>query len=130
VTEFGVSSGVWQAQSFTAGLTGDLDQVDLLLWKDATTTAPLKVEIRTLSGGVPSTTVLASAFVPATSVPTGRPAQAFVSVPLSPPAPSVAGTQYVIVCRPPWLLSTLGWRQLPAAPTMRVGSFSAPSMAG
>src|SRR3712207_3939855 len=42
------------AQSFTAGLTGSLDQVDLLLYKRGTTTAPLTVEVRTLSGGFPS----------------------------------------------------------------------------
>jgi hypothetical protein len=37
----------WKAQSFEAGATGALDQVDLLLWKQPTTTAPLTVEIRT-----------------------------------------------------------------------------------
>jgi hypothetical protein len=91
-----VGGAQWWAQSFDAGATGALDQVDLLLWKSATT-APLNVEIRTLSGGVPSQTVLASASVLPADVPTGIGAQNWVSVPLTPSAPSVAGAQYAIV---------------------------------
>jgi hypothetical protein len=120
-----IGGSAWKAQSFEAGATGALDQVDLLLWKEPTTTAPLTVEIRTLSGGVPSQTVLASASVLAADVPTGIGAQNWVSVPLTPPAPSVAGTQYAIVLSAPsaasfayeWVVSS------GAAATYADGSF-------
>jgi hypothetical protein len=85
------------AQTFTAGLNGKLGQVELFLYKAAPEPAlPLNVEIRTVVGGAPSATVLASAIVPASSVPaccTG----AFFPITFTVPAPSVKGTQYAIV---------------------------------
>jgi hypothetical protein len=84
------------AQTFTAGLSGGLDQVDLNL---ATSTAPnadLNVEIRDVSGGQPGSTVLASHVVPLASVP-ADPNNAFVPVNFASPARVVAGTQYAIV---------------------------------
>jgi hypothetical protein len=116
----------WKAQSFEAGATGALDQVDLLLWKQPTTTAPLTVEIRTLSGGVPSQTVLTSESVLAADVPTGIGAQNWVQVPLTPPAPSVAGTQYAIVLAAPSAVSTSAYQWVAssgAAATYADGSF-------
>jgi hypothetical protein len=116
----------WKAQSFEAGATGALDQVDLLLWKQPTTAVPLTVEIRTLSGGVPSQTVLASASVLAADVPTGIGAQNWVSVPLIPPAPSVAGTQYAIVLSAPSATSTSAYEWVVSsgtAATYADGSF-------
>jgi hypothetical protein len=50
------------AQTFTAGITGQLDQVDLLLDRTGSP-GSLIVEIRTVSEGLPTSTVLASATV-------------------------------------------------------------------
>ena len=98
---FAGSNVVWgsvqAAQSFTAGISGDLDQVDVLLARSGSP-GDLTVEIQTLSSGVPSGTVLASGSVAAASV-TGS--YAWIPVPLSPVAPSSAGVQYAIVLSAP-----------------------------
>ena len=98
---FAGSNVVWGsvqgAQSFTAGISGDLDQVDVLLARSGSP-GDLTVEIQTLSSGVPSGTVLASGSVAAASV-TGS--YAWIPVPLSPVAPSSAGVQYAIVLSAP-----------------------------
>src|SRR5437588_3771144 len=78
------------AQTFTAGLTGSLDQVDLLIARNGSP-GDLTVEIRSASGGVPSTTVLASAIVSESSVTPGG-IRVWVSVPFNIPAGSIAGT--------------------------------------
>jgi hypothetical protein len=88
------------AQTFTAGLTGGLDRVDLFL-KDAppwSSPLPLTVEIRDTSGGAPGSTVLASATVPTASMP--WPGPRMVEVDFASPVPVVKGTQYAIVARP------------------------------
>lgn len=81
------------AQTFKAGLTGGVDQVDLDLGTNGgTPTAPLSVEIRDAWGGSPGSSILASQSVPAFS---GAPA--LRSINFATPAPVVAGTQYAIV---------------------------------
>jgi hypothetical protein len=92
---FGDQAG---AQTFTAGVTDTLDQVDLLVFRDASTTGALQVEIWATSGGLPTGPPLSSASVPAASVPVSPPG--WVSVPLSGP-PLLAGTQYAIVVYAP-----------------------------
>ncbi|MGE5747161.1 MAG: choice-of-anchor R domain-containing protein [Solirubrobacterales bacterium] len=87
------SASSW-AQTFTAGLSGGLDQVDLYLGSFGAPAVPLYVEIRDVSGGVPGNTILASHLVPASGIPA---AGAFVPINFAPPAPIVAGTQYAIV---------------------------------
>jgi Ca2+-binding RTX toxin-like protein len=82
------------AQTFTAGLSGALDQVDLDLSKTGAPTDPLFVEIRGVSGGVPGATVLAGQSVPPSSV---SPVETFVAISFASPAAVVAGTQYAIV---------------------------------
>jgi hypothetical protein len=85
------------AQTFTAGRTGGLDRVDLGLGKNCVPgdlTAPLVVEIRNVSGGVPGITVLATGSVPPTGVTT---TSAFIPISFGKPAPVAAGTQYAIV---------------------------------
>jgi hypothetical protein len=89
-----IFSGQSDAQTFTAGLSGGVDRVDLQLETVATPTAPLTVEIRNVSGGMPGTTVLASQSVPGSSVPGTL---AFVPINFATSAPVVAGTQYAIV---------------------------------
>jgi hypothetical protein len=92
------------AQTFTAGLTGQLDQVDVLV-VNLGDTSPITVEIRPASGDVPTDTVLATATIPSSQVPpttiddwTGDPQPGFaeVSVPIG-PVPVIASTQYAYV---------------------------------
>ena len=92
---FDIDSAQSLAQTFTAGLSGGLDQVDLKLVGSGSPTLPLTVEIRNAAGGSPGGTVLASGSVPASAAPP-FPA-AFVSLGFSTPAPVTAGTQYAIV---------------------------------
>jgi hypothetical protein len=83
------------AQTFTAGLTGPLDRVELLLgYPDSAPNAPLTVEIRDTSGGSPGTTVLASGSVAASAVSAG---DAWVPVTFGTATPATAGTKYAIV---------------------------------
>jgi hypothetical protein len=91
------------AQTFTAGLSGALDRVDLALSQASTpAVGPLTVEIRNVdASGAPGETVLASTDVPQPDVPTGgSQALAFVEVPFDSPATVVAGGQYAIVAYP------------------------------
>jgi hypothetical protein len=82
-----------KAQTFTAGLTGLLDQVDLAL-SGPTASTPLTVQIRDGSATGPGNTVLASATVPTSAAPG---TEAFVPITFSSPASVTAGTQYSIV---------------------------------
>ena len=92
---FGVFMRDSSAQSFTAALSGGLDQVDLKLAKVGAPTAPLTVEIRNLAAvGDPGTAVLARANLPASAVLV---TEAFVPVLFTAPAPVTAGTKYAIV---------------------------------
>jgi hypothetical protein len=97
-TGYGISGAnppASNAQTFTAGLSGELDQVELVLFESGAT-LPLIVEIRTVTPGGEPATVIASASVPASSLPpccTG----AFVPITFSAPATVVAGTKYAIV---------------------------------
>lgn len=92
-----VSSQVSTAQTFTSGLTGRLDQVDLAVSRaGAPTTLPLTVEVRTTAGGVPGSTVLATSAIPGASIPLGS-TPVFISVPLAAPPAVTAGVQYAIV---------------------------------
>jgi hypothetical protein len=89
-----------KAQTFTSGLTGALDRVDLAIGRAASSvTATLVVEIRPLSGGVPSGPPLASASIPAANVPValGGLPSAFYSIQFAAPAPVAVGVQYAIV---------------------------------
>ena len=88
-----VDSGETPAQTFTAGLSGGIDQVDLHLESHGPTT-PLTVEIRNTSAGDPGGTVLAGQSVPASSVPA---APSWVTFNFATAAPVTAGTQYAIV---------------------------------
>jgi hypothetical protein len=96
ISNFGglqVDSTHSKAQTFTAGLTGQLDQVDLAL-SGLSLTTPLTVQIRDGSATAPGATVLASASVPTSAV---MGSESFVPVTFTSPAPVTAGTQYSIV---------------------------------
>ena len=82
-------------QTFTAGITGGLDQADLLLSNEnAPSAEPLTVEIRNASAGAPGTSVLASASIPNSAIGT---IAAFVPATFTTPAAVTAGTQYALV---------------------------------
>jgi hypothetical protein len=95
-----VAGALQPAQVFTAGLTGQLDHVDLHLVVSDDEGGPgadLTVEIWTVTSGAPTSLVPgASATVLEADVPN---APTWVQVPIS--APSVAGTQYAIVLAAP-----------------------------
>ncbi len=93
------SAGLFATQSagqtFTAGITGGLDQADLLLSNAGGPSAePLTVEIRNASAGRPGTSVLASASIPNSAIGT---TEAFVPATFATPAAVTAGTQYALV---------------------------------
>jgi hypothetical protein len=88
------SSGQSAAQTFTAGLTGGLDQVDLYLQQFGPPTADLTVEIYDTVGGTPINS-LATASISAADVPSIG--YSFVPATFDPPVPVTAGTQYAIV---------------------------------
>jgi hypothetical protein len=88
-----IDSGETPAQTFTAGLSGGIDQVDLHLESHGPTT-PLTVEIRNTSGGDPGATVLAAQSVPASSIPATA---SWVTFNFATPAPVTAGIQYAVL---------------------------------
>lgn len=90
-----------KAQTFTAGLTGQLDQVDLKIYGMSLTT-PLTVQIRDGSGTGPGSTILASTTIPTSAAPMSA---AFVPATFATPASVTAGTQYAIVA----MNDSIGW---------------------
>jgi hypothetical protein len=81
------------AQTFTAGITGQLDQVELYVGKSGSPTADLTVQIYDTFDGTPQS-ALATESVPAAAVSAGP---TFVPVTFDPTVPVTAGTQYAIV---------------------------------
>ena len=89
-----------KGQTFTAGLTGKLDQVDLALENPpgaiivCTTEPPtITAEVRAVSAGLPTNTVLATKTIPFADLP---PTMAFFSIGFDNPPDVLAGTQYAI----------------------------------
>jgi hypothetical protein len=98
-TDAGLFSAQSVAQTFTPGLTGRLDQVDLLLLKVGTPPGPsVTAEIRGVSGVSPGAAPLATTSIPISSVGT---TQAFLSFTFASPASVTAGTKYSIVVYSP-----------------------------
>jgi hypothetical protein len=91
--ELGIFQSLWMGQTFTAGISGKLDQVDLAARQNAGLGLPLIVQIRTVSGGLPSGTVLSTT----TATVVNTTFTALISIPLSTPVNVVSGTQYAIV---------------------------------
>jgi hypothetical protein len=94
------------AQTFTVGLSGGLDRIDVYVGRNqAPADRPpcdsgsgITVEIRTLTGASPGNTTLARANVPAGGVPTSW---SWVSFGFAAPAPVTAGTQYALALSAP-----------------------------
>ncbi len=127
--DFDVYSLQSLGQTFTAGLSGKVDQVDLHLGKFLTPSGPLTVEIRDVSGGVPGSMVLASQSVAASSIP-DHSVPAFVPVNFAAPASVSAGAQYAVVAHSSTAFAnTYSWNSsTPANPYARgVGSFASSS---
>jgi hypothetical protein len=104
------------AQTFTAGIGGSLDQVDLSLDVLGNPPSPITVEIRSTVGGVPGplSAVLATAGVPTAGL-AAFPNPAFVSVPITPALPVTAGTQYAIVAYNNGAIgNAVGWGEVSA----------------
>jgi hypothetical protein len=104
----GVNSGQSLAQTFTAGITGHVDQADLVLSKFSSPTEPVTIEIRDVAGGLPGSTVLASTSVPISAIP-ADPNAAFVPATFGTPAPVTAGTQYALVAWSTNAAGSPGW---------------------
>jgi hypothetical protein len=102
IAEVGGPDARQDAQTFTAGLSGSLDQVDVAVYSPVPCNggAGITVEIRTAPGGLPATTPLASANLPAASIPPTTPG-GFVAVAFADPAAVTAGTQYALVLSSP-----------------------------
>jgi hypothetical protein len=104
---------VLQSQSFTGGVTGDLERVDLPLRVVGDPGVALTAQIRTVVDGFPSDVVLASAVVPESTVPvfTGPESDfttfSFQPIVFTSPAPVSAGTTYAIVLLAPGATGTI-----------------------
>jgi hypothetical protein len=107
-TDAGFFTNQSVAQTFTAGISGVVDQVDLLLLKSGTPPNPVTVQIRNVSAGKPAATALASASVPTAAIPTAT--ATFVPVTFTTPVPVTAGTQYAIVAYSATSGDAAGWR--------------------
>jgi hypothetical protein len=104
----GLFSNQSGAQTFTARITGGLDQADLDLFKAGTPPATVTVEVRSVSAGMPTAAVLASGTIPTSSVGSSP---AFVPVIFTPAAPVTAGTRYALVAYSPGATgNAVGWR--------------------
>lgn len=87
------------AQTFTAGASAKLRQVDLPVACDA---GALVLEVRDVAGGVPGTTVLASeSYAAATFAPFTPGVATFATLRVAPAPTLVAGTRYALVLSDP-----------------------------
>lgn len=95
------------AQTFVPGVSGQLDQVSLPLRVVGNPDVPLTIEIRTTTGGEPTSTTIGGASVPQSSVmscaclATDFETFRWDDITLTSPAPVVAGTLYAIVLSAP-----------------------------
>jgi hypothetical protein len=92
-----ITTTTWQAQTFIPGTSGRLMQVDASLFCSSCSGAnpDITFEVRTVSGGVPTTTVLATTTVSGFSSGTSQ----YYAAMFSNPASLTAGTTYAIVSR-------------------------------
>jgi hypothetical protein len=111
---FSIGTNQTVAQTFTAGLSGNIDRVDLVIDKEGAPAAPLGIEIRSVSGGSPTSTVLAAISIPASRVPTSP---TWGAISFASPATAVAGTQYAIVASSAATVSNeYEWTEAPLPP--------------
>ncbi len=94
-----ITPGFQSGQSFTAGLTGALDQVNVAVVEvGGAPSGNFTVQVRTVdAGGLPTGTVLGTVTVPMSSLPVQSFPADLSTFTLAPPAPVVAGAQYALV---------------------------------
>ena len=105
----GVGATETLAQTFTAGISGGLDRVDLLLGKAVSPIAPVIVEIRDGSSAGPGPAVLATGVIPSASIVNVEPNAAFVTALFASPPQVTAGTSYAIVAFSSASPDNYGW---------------------
>jgi hypothetical protein len=89
------------AQTFRAGLSGGLPQVELAVaLNEEPPPGPLRLELQSTNGGEPSDPVLATASLPASMVPSNTNPE-FVQFQLQPVVPITAGTLYALTLQAP-----------------------------
>ena len=107
VTSEALLSNQSGAQTFTAGLSGVLDQADLMLGKVGTPPDTVTIEVRTAAAGSPTASVLATAAIPTSAIGTS---QSFLPVTFAAPASITAGTEYALVAWSPGSSgNSVGW---------------------
>lgn len=92
---------IHNGQTFTAGISGSLVQVDLGISVECVRGNDLTVQIQNVTGAVPNGQVLATTAVSESSIPVQGWATDWVSVSFSPAATVAAGTKYAIVISTP-----------------------------
>lgn len=106
------------AQTFTAGITGQLDQLDVFVYRDERNTSePLRVEIHSTVHGEPSGEILATQTLQPQRFGTGPFfVSDFEAVTFDAAANVVAGSQYAIVLRETGVECFVGywWAEEPA----------------
>ncbi len=96
-TGLAVNSGQSVAQTFTAGLSGTLDRIEMAVEYVGTPPQDLSVQIETTTNGVPSDTAISSTTVPYTSMQAFGTETSLVNIPLTTQPTITAGTVYAIV---------------------------------
>lgn len=96
-----VTSGFSWGQSFTVGLSGALTEIDFQLGRNAATTQPLQVELRTANGDLPNldaSGLLFSGTIAASAIPVLTFTSSFTaSIDLSSAAPTVTSGEKLVV---------------------------------
>jgi hypothetical protein len=125
---FGIYSSESLAQTFKAGVTGKIDEVDLFLRKFGGPTDPINVEVRDATSSGAGGTVLASQSVPAATVPAFP--GAFLTITFTTPAPVTAGTLYAIVASTSQASVDYAWTSSGGDSYADGAAFSSPSATG
>jgi hypothetical protein len=126
------------AQTYTAGVSGQQDEIDLLIDRHSAFCDPsppgVTVQIMTVDGaGRPSGTILASAVIPSSSPPgeTGfAPPPAMTSAIFSSPPTVSAGSRYAIVATTPASLGCYNWWENIGNPYQAGERFDSPDGGG
>ncbi|MDQ3917713.1 MAG: carboxypeptidase regulatory-like domain-containing protein, partial [Acidobacteriota bacterium] len=94
---FGVTTTQWLGQTFTPAVTGTLTKLDINLFCASCTGSnpPVTIDVRTTSGGLPTSTIVASTTVPGFS----SGASGFYTATFSSPPTLTSGTTYAIMAR-------------------------------
>jgi uncharacterized repeat protein (TIGR01451 family) len=95
---FCVAASQEDGQTFTMGFTGLLDTVAVKLVRIGTPASPLTVQIRTVAGGIPTSTILSTTTVPDAQIGNSAP---WTVVPLATPVAAAAGQQLALVLTTP-----------------------------